>query len=84
MNKIDKWWQHEGLDRTHMLLLMLEQGLGFYDPYCEFADKPVHPSIWNSRCEKLLSKATSALAELYQAIGEWEEEDANLYRDWET
>jgi len=72
--KIDKWFQHEGLDRTHILLVMLEQSLGFYDPDCELTDKPVHPAIWNSRCEVLLSKATSALAELYQAIGEWEDE----------
>ena len=72
--KMDKYWQHEGLDRTHMLLVMLEESLGFYDPDWELIDKPLHPSIWNSRCERLLSSATSALAELYQAIGEWEED----------
>lgn len=65
--KMDKWWQHEGLDRTHMLLVMLQEGLGYEDN--------LHPSIWNKKCEKLLSKATSALAGLYQAIGEWQEDD---------
>lgn len=59
----------EGLDRTHMMLVMLEQSLGFVDP-----DRPPHPAIWNQRCEKALMDATSALCELYQAIGEWEEE----------
>jgi len=68
-----EWFQHEGLDRTHMLLVMLEQSLGFYDPDCEFSDNKTHPSIWSSKCEGLLSEATTALADLYQAIGEWEE-----------
>ena len=72
--KMDEGWMYEGLDRTHMLLVMLEQSLGFYDPDMEFTDKPVHPSIWNSRCEQLLSNATIALGELYQAISEWEED----------
>lgn len=73
MSKIDKWFQHEGLDRTHMLLVMLEQSLGFYDPDCELSDGKLHPAIWNERSQMALSKATSALCDLYQAIGEWEE-----------
>jgi len=73
--KIDKWFQHEGLDRTHMMLVMLEQSLGFVDPDQEFTDRPPHPAIWNQRCAKALMDATSALCELYQAIGEWEEDD---------
>lgn len=71
--KMDKWWQHEGLDRTHMLLVMLEQSLGFYDPDMELSAGKMHPSIWNQKCQMLLCKATGTLAELYQAIGEWEE-----------
>lgn len=63
--KIDKWFQHEGLDRSHMLLVML----------CEsFGEEKYHPSIWNKRCKKELRKATKAIANLYQAIGEWEDE----------
>ena len=50
---------------------MLQEGLGYEDN--------LHPSIWNKKCEKLLSKATRSLADLYQAIGEWEEEEE---RDW--
>lgn len=73
--KINEGCQHEGLDRTHMLLVMLEQALGFYDPDQELSDGNLHPSIWNHRCQKALSEATSALAELYQAIGEWEPDE---------
>ena len=41
--KMDKWWQHEGLDRTHMLLVILQEGLGYEDN--------LHPSIWNKKCD---------------------------------
>jgi len=71
MTKIDKWFQHEGLDRTHMLLAMLQESLGYYDP----EEQSAHPAIWNDRSRKCLLDATRALAELYQAIGEWEEEE---------
>jgi len=73
MPKIDKWFQHEGLDRTHTILVMLEELLGHP------AEPPVddvwavHPAIWNDECELLLRKVTDNLAELYQKIGEWEE-----------
>ncbi|MOA23698.1 hypothetical protein D3C78_1443340 [compost metagenome] len=72
MEKIDKWFQHEGLDRTHMLLVMLQESLGFVDKDCDIQEG-LHPSIWNAKCENLLDNATKALAELYSAIGEWEE-----------
>lgn len=60
----DKWFQHEGLDRTSSILIMLDQLLGYEE---------AHPSIWNDECKDLLKQATSNLAELYQKIGEWEE-----------
>lgn len=66
------WYQHEGLDRAHMLLVMLESSFGFYNQDFSCDDKPLHPSIWNDRCKKHLSEATEAIADLYQAIGEWE------------
>lgn len=68
----NEWYQHEGLDRTHMLLAMLQEALGYVDHDSD--ECTTHPSIWNKKCEKLLSKATTALADLYQTIGEWEEE----------
>lgn len=72
--KIDKWFQHEGMDRTHMLLAMLQEALGFYDPDMDLSYGKMHPSIWNDKCERVLNEATIALANLYQAIGEWEED----------
>lgn len=72
MIKNDKWFQHEGLDRTHTILVMLDQLLGYPDP--ENPEDHLHPSIWNKECENLLREATRNLAELYQKIGEWEED----------
>lgn len=69
--KIDEWYQHEGLDRCHMLLNILGQAFG--QPDEDFEASTVHPSIWNEECNKLLSEATKALADLYQKIGEWDE-----------
>ena len=67
---MDKYFRHEGCDRTHMLLAMFEEAFGpIGDPINR------HPSLHNERCIKLARKASSALAELYQAIGEWEEND---------
>lgn len=66
------WYQHEGLDRTHTLLVMLDELLGYADSDGFTDEDKVHPSIWNERCKKRLSDATCALADLYQAIGEWE------------
>ena len=68
--KMNQWHQHAGLDRSSMLIAYLEEAFG-KDSDCR------HPSIWNERCEKSLSDAVSALADLYQAIGEWEEEGNN-------
>ena len=70
---MDKYFMLEGLDRTHMLLAMLQEALGYVD---EDSDEvTTHPSIWNKKSKKLLSKATTALADLYQVIGEWEKEE---------
>lgn len=72
-DKPDKSYIHEGLDRTHTILVMMNELLGFYDPDCEFSNNETHPAIWNSKCQFLLSEATGKLAELYTAIGEWED-----------
>lgn len=72
---MDEYFQLEGLDRTHMLLCMIEQAFGHYDTETTFGENENHPAIWNQECGELVSKATRALAELYQAIGEWEEEE---------
>lgn len=72
---MDEGWQHEGLDRTHTLIVMLEQLLGFYDPDCEFSDNNIHPAIWNKACLNDLRAATSALLDLYQHIVEWEDDN---------
>lgn len=72
MIKNDKWFQHEGLDRTHTILVMLDQLLGYGDD-SEDTKHHLHPSIWNKECENLLREATRNLAELYQKIGEWKE-----------
>ena len=58
------WYQHEGLDRTHMLICMLEEAFS--------VNSEPHPSLHNKKCKKLVKKAERALAELYQKIGEWE------------
>lgn len=71
MTKINKWFQLEGLDRTHILSVMLQESLGYYDP----EEQSTHPAIWNEKAAKCLSDVTLALSELYQAIGEWEEEE---------
>lgn len=68
------WYQHEALDRTHMLLVMLQESLGFHDSDGDFEDVDIHPGVWNQECKELLSKVSCTLAELYQKIGEWEEE----------
>lgn len=74
MNKINSGYQHEGLDRTHILICMLKQMYGFAD-YVPLEDQgeDLHPAIWNERCLKLLRTIQESAAELYQAIGEWEE-----------
>lgn len=69
------WYQHEGLDRTHMLLCMIEQAFGYYDTEATFDENENHPAIWNQECGELVSEATRALTDLYQKIGEWEPEE---------
>lgn len=78
MPKIDKWFQHEGLGRTHTILVMLEQLLGHPELPPVDDDWVVHPSIWNKDCEQLLRKAVDSLAGLYQKIGEWEENEEEV------
>ncbi len=72
--KINKWYQHEGLDRAHTILCMMQELFGYCDKRGEFEDINLHPAIWNERCREALSTATEAMADLYQAIGEYEEE----------
>ena len=79
MQKIDKWFRHEGLDRTHTILVMLDQLLGYPSQSNECEDSwTCHPAIWNAECERLLREATGSLAELYQKIGEWEESEEKV------
>lgn len=65
----NEWYQHEGLDRTHMLLAMLQEALGYVDEDSE--EVTTHPSIWNHNSRIFLEEATIALTNLYDAIGEW-------------
>lgn len=69
MEKNNEWWQFSGLERSSMLITMLHESFGSED-----ADN-LHPAIYNTKCKELLEKAGEALADLYQAIGEWSEED---------
>lgn len=67
-DKMTTGYQIEGLDRCHTILVMLEHILGVADT------DDVHPSIYNKKCHKHLSKATQHVAALYQEVGAWEEE----------
>lgn len=82
-DKVDKWFIHEGCDRAHMLLVMLQESFGLVDPDCELSDGRLHPSIWNDKCATLLMNATSSLAELYQEISEWENKNESNRNDAE-
>jgi hypothetical protein len=64
--KNTKWYQHEGLDRTHMLICMLEEAF-----YVDSQDY-YHPSLHTKKAKKLARKAGLVLASLYQEIGAWE------------
>lgn len=72
---MNKWFQHEGLERSSIVLGLLENTLGSYCTESSYEENKehVHPAIWNQECGELLSEATSALARLYQKIGEWED-----------
>jgi hypothetical protein len=63
--KNTKWYQHEGLDRTHMIICMLDEA--FRADYYE-----CHPSLHTKKAKKLARKAGAVLADLYQEIGMWE------------
>lgn len=65
---MDQWDQHEGLDRCHMIMQHLESAFGSVDP-----EEGQHPSLWSGRARALYCKAYGAIAELYQAIGEWDD-----------
>jgi len=54
------WYQHEALDRIHSIQEMISVLL---------VD---HPGIQEKKHQKLISKARSTLAQLYQSVGEWE------------
>ena len=63
--KNTKWYQHEGLDRAHMMICMLDEAFHVYhDEH--------HPSLHSKKAIKLAKKANRALADLYQEIGVWE------------
>lgn len=74
LNNMSVWHRHEGLERSHIILGLLEQTLGYYDPGLHYEENrgTMHPSIWNEECGLLLAEAAAKLAELYQKIGEWE------------
>lgn len=70
---MDKFIQVEGLDRTHTILVMLQELLGYWDS--EIAEGfNLHPALHNQKCKEFLLEATEALASLYQEIGAWEED----------
>ena len=72
--KHSKTFQHEGLDRTTMILNQLESALGFPESDGSEGDgSDVHPSIYNDKCRRHLKKAFKHLSKLYQSIDEWEE-----------
>src|SRR5690554_7226065 len=78
--RINNGIQHEGLERSSIVLGLIEQVFGFYDTDISFEEnrENVHPSIWNKECGLLLSTATAALAQLYQKIGRSEEHTSEL------
>ena len=68
MRDNNEWWQFAGLERSSMLIDILHSSFG-----CTSDMENLHPSIYNQKCIEAFDKAGEALADLYQAIGEWEE-----------
>lgn len=68
-DKNNEWYQHEGLDRTHTLLVMLQELIGYCDSDTPLED--LHPSVWSDECKIELIKVTESLGTLYQLIGKW-------------
>lgn len=68
MREFDRGYQHEGLDRVDTILSLMENRLGY-------PSDEVHASIYDERAKELLLKANEALSELYQHIGNWEENE---------
>jgi hypothetical protein len=64
----DEWFQHEGLDRTSMIIHQVYSAFGDSEDPDE-----LHPSIYNEECLAHLQATTTALCNLYQAIGRWED-----------
>lgn len=68
MREFDEGYQYEGLDRVDTILSLMENRLGY-------PSDEVHDSIYDERAKELLLKANEALCELYQHIGNWEENE---------
>jgi len=61
----NEWYNFEGLDRCSMILYQLEHAFIEGNHHC----LDTHEKV------KLYHTAVEALADLYQKIGEWEEEE---------
>ena len=61
----NEWYNFEGLDRCSMILHQLEHAFIEGNHHC----LDTHEKV------KLYHTAVEALADLYQRIGEWEEEE---------
>lgn len=66
--KNDKWFNHEGLDRTSMIMDQLDNA--FWG-----SANGLHPSLDTKEKVKLYKKAMRVLGKLYQKIGEREFKD---------
>lgn len=55
-DKMNVWYQHEGLERSSIILGLMEDILGSYctESSYEENEESVHPSIWNEECGELL------------------------------
>ena len=69
MEDNNEWWQFAGLERSSMLIDILHSSFG-----CTSDPENLHPSIYNNKCKELLDKAEEALSDLYQSIGEYEDD----------
>lgn len=67
MSKMNSGYRHEGIDRAATLIGIIDLMYGDID------EDTLHPAIWNERCLNLLRTIQESAAELYQAIGEYEE-----------
>lgn len=58
------------LDRTSVIIALLDDTLGFYDVDFPEDLEDVYPGIRSERALSCLAKASEALCDLYQALGE--------------